>query len=285
MRYNTLKPSISVRNIAHCPFIANAGFSNIDFGFASFEKRNEILMENYTDTTLKNYEFIKQNGLTISQTHLTFYPGHFKPLGNGTYEAFAEQMLPIFIKELEITAKMNCHHAVIHLYFEKDVDNSRKGNITLISKLMPYLEKHDITLCIENIYGPNFSPVHLSTSEELLFYTNYFNSNNVGICLDTGHAIILGQDPIALADTLGIKIKALHIHTTYHGFDRHLLPFSQDDKVDWYKFYNVLLSNGYSGTFNFETHCPKDINDKQKEEFYKIAYQQYLKIKNQTIDR
>ena len=45
MSCNKLKPSISVRNIALYPFVANAGFSNIDFGFASFEKRNEILME------------------------------------------------------------------------------------------------------------------------------------------------------------------------------------------------------------------------------------------------
>ena len=274
-----MKASISVRNgITLCPFIAAAGFESIDFGFDSFNNRDEILMDDYANKILENYELIKQYGLSVSQVHLTYYPGHYKPIGNGTYEAFEEQILPILIKELEITSKINCDRAVIHLYFEDDINNSRRGNIALISKLLPYLEKYKITLCIEDIYGPSSSPVHLSTVEELLFYTDYFNSDYVGICLDTGHAMILGQDPIAMAEALGSKIKALHVHTTYDIRDRHLLPLSEGNKVDWYKFYKILSNSKYSGTFNFEAHCPKESDDKQKEEFYKTAYQQYLQI-------
>lgn len=275
-----MKTSISIRDTAMSPFIAAGGFYGVDFGFDVYDKRREILAADYEEKILKSYNQITESGLVVSQVHLTYYPGHLQPIGNGTYKAFEEQMLPILIKELEITAKMNCKRAVIHLYFENDIDNSRRGNISLITKLLPYLKKHEITLCIEDIYGPDYSPVHLSTAEELLFYTDHFGAKNVGICLDTGHAIILGQDPVDLAAALGDRIKALHIHSTYGKLDRHMLPFSEGDTVNWHKLYNVLVESRYSGTFNLETGCASDITDEQKREYYKSAYQIALKIIN-----
>jgi len=67
-----------------------------------------------------------------------------------------------------------------------------------------------VILCIEIIYGPKYGEAFVSTADDLKYYTDHFNSPYVGICLDTGHSIIRGQDPLEMLRTLGkaVKVKA-----------------------------------------------------------------------------
>ena len=256
------KVDISVRDTkieSFYPELKRIGFNGVDVNFPAWDQREYILSEKFKDTVMENYKHISNVGLKVCQTHLTYYPGHYPPLGDGSYKAFEDYMLPIFMRELELVSKMNCNIAVIHLYFEESRENSRAGNIQLIGKLLPIAEKSNVILSIENIFGYLHADVHLSTAEDLLYYTDHFNSDHLGICLDTGHAVTRRQDPIEMAGKIGSALKALHVHSNVPERDLHLPPYLIN-RVDWQRFCDTLSEIGYRGAFNMEITAPKQMN-------------------------
>ena len=214
----------AARKEAFDPVLRSIGFDGVDISFPSWDKRDQILSEDFEDKIMKRYSKLFESGLKVLQTHLTYYPGHLAPLGNGTYEEYEAYFLPVLQKEIALTAKMNCNIAVIHLYFNASREVSREKNLALIEKLMPALEKNNVTLAIENIYGKDCGEVFLTTAEDLLFYTDRFPGDRVGVCLDTGHAVGRRQDPIEMAKKLSTRLKALHVHSNVPGHDVHMPP-------------------------------------------------------------
>ncbi len=265
---------ISIRNRGVDPLypdLKQIGFDGVDFGFPGWERREKILAEDFESSILQTYRRIADAGLEVSQVHLTYYPGHLPPLGKGAYADFEDYMLPILTKEIAIAAKMNCRLAAIHLYFEESLEKSREGNLQLIEKLLPTLEEHGVVLAIENIYGPGYRDVHLSTAEDLLFYIDRFESDYVGACLDTGHAVTRKQNPVEAVRKLGSALKALHVHSNISGYDLHMPP-CMIRNVDWQKFYDALLAVGYRGAFNMEISPPAGLSKKATLAFFTLAH-------------
>lgn len=270
-----MKITVACESAEYYSAIKNAGFDGIDFSFAPYDKRDHILSERYTGEIATSFAALQQMGLRVFQTHLTYYPGHIPPIGNGTYADFEDYMLPILEREIELTAALGCGCAVIHLYFEKDREKSRSGNVSLISKLIPTLQKHGVVLAVENIYGPDYSDAHLSAAEDLAYYADYFGDDCVGVCLDTGHAIIRGQCPADMLAVLGDRLKAVHLHTTVPQIDLHSIPYctSYGESIDWREFYDKLCEIGYGGTFNLEVRPPENISNAAVDAYYKLAYE------------
>ena len=259
------------------------GFYGLDVGFAEYSAREQILAGDFGSFP-KKYQLIKNAGLKMCQTHLTYYPGHLKPLGNGTYKDYEDYMLPMFIKEIEFASYMNCRTAVMHPYFEKSKENSRNGNLTLIEKLLPVLEKNNVILSVENIFGPNYTDVHHTTADDLLFYAEHFNSPYLGICLDTGHAVTLNQNPIEMLKAVKNHLTALHVHRTVPGQDMHLIPYF-DGRYDWNEFYDILAASDYKGTFNMELVAPRNVSRDAVIAHYRLAYEMAKSIVNkQTFE-
>lgn len=255
-------------------YLNEIGYSGLDVSFEDFDKKDFILSDEYTDFILEKSKKILDAGLKVCQTHLTYYPGHLEPIGNGTYEEFEDYMLPILVKEIKLTKLMNCKVCVIHPYFESNKIGSRSGNIKLISKLLPVAEECGVILAIENIYGNKYADAHISTYEDFMFYMDYFKSSFVGICLDTGHSIILKQNPVELFKKLKDYVVALHLHTTVENIDLHAIPYtmSYGEKIDWVELYKEIINSEYSGTFNFELIPPLKISDEAKKAYYLFAY-------------
>lgn len=260
--------------------IKESGFYGIDFSFDRFDVREKILSDEYTDYVMKKYSEIKDAGLFVCQTHLTYCsrPNLLNPLMEFDYKIFEEYMLPMLVKEIELTARMGCRTAVLHMYFEPDCELSRKGNVELLSKLLPVCEKYGVILSIENIYDVQkgvYCGIHLSTAEDLLYYVDYFKNPYLGICLDTGHAIILHQNPVEMLKAIGDKLTALHIHSTVPNMDLHACPncVYYGERVDWDEFYNVLKDMDYDGTFNMELAVSEKLSDSAISTFYHFAYE------------
>jgi hypothetical protein len=72
-----------------------------------------------------------------------------------------------------------------------------------------------------------------------------------GFCLDIGHLLVLGLDSKTSMETLGDRVKALHIHDNDGFDDLHLAPYAGLN--DWEKFLKGLISINYTGDLNFET--------------------------------
>ena len=86
-----MKISISDKNNFY-PYLNEVGYYGLDVPFEDFDKKEFILSDEYTDIIAKKAESIADAGLKVCQTHLTYYPGHLKPIGNGSYEEFEERL-------------------------------------------------------------------------------------------------------------------------------------------------------------------------------------------------
>lgn len=263
---------ISIREKDLYAELKGIGYDSLDVKFPLWNARDSILSDEIDRVFSEKYEKIREANFTVCQTHLTYYPSHLPPLGDGSYEAFLAYMLPIFEKEIRMTAKMNCPIAVIHLYFEETRDESRKKNLDLLARLLPVAKEAGVTLAIENLYGKDCSDIYLTTAEDLLYYTEHFSDDRIGVCLDTGHAIARGQDPIEMLKALGGRVKALHVHSNIKGYDLHLPPcFTK--ALDFKAFADTLTEIGYEGTFNMEIAPPAQMSAKATIAYYTMVYE------------
>jgi sugar phosphate isomerase/epimerase len=74
----------------------------------------------------------------------------------------------------------------------------------------------------------------------------------LGICLDTGHAILEGwQVPDAVA-VAGDQLAAVHIADNDGSGDQHRIPYCPGSPVDWRQVVAALRRTRYQGPFNLE---------------------------------
>ncbi|MBQ8202761.1 MAG: sugar phosphate isomerase/epimerase [Clostridia bacterium] len=245
------------------PALKEIGFVGIDLSFDNKKAPEEMLSQAEKALDL---------GLKICQTHL--WPPHFSG-EKDDYEGFVEAVFPIYKRQIEATAKMGCHTAVMHPYGNADFDLAKKGTVLLIEKLLPTLQKTGVILSVENVYGENYSSVGFATAEDMLYITEHFNSKYVGICFDTGHAILLRQNVLEMLKKLSGHITALHLHTTLTVADMHSIPYSikYHETIRWKEFYDILVEGGYKGTFNLEIKPPLEYSVPTRNAFFKMAYE------------
>ena len=205
----------------------------------------------------------------MCQTHLSYHPAHLPRLGDGSYEAFETVFLPILTKEIELTAGMGCDIAVAHMYFEEDADATKMANVRLIEKLLPTLEKCGVTLAIENIYDKDVNDAHFTTSEDLMYYTDRFNSKHVAVCLDTGHAVVMRQKPVELLKDLGTRVRAVHLHAGVAGFDLHSFPYIMGAGY-WTELVDLLGKLEACENLNFEIRPQAPISERTAKAFYEF---------------
>ena len=119
-------------------------------------------------------------------------------------------------------------------------------NVKAFSELMPYAEKHGLTLVAENLlWGSSIKP------SSFVRLVKKVNSSRLGWCLDTGHAHCCGVDMTELLD-LEVPPLSLHIQDNHGNRDEHLLP--GDGTIDWDKLCHILNKIGYRGDAVLEAH-------------------------------
>ena len=74
-------------------------------------------------------------------------------------------------------------------------------------------------------------------------------ADHVGICLDLGHAHLLG-DVVDAVETVSGLVTATHVHDNRGKKDDHLLPF--EGTIDWEGTLLALQKVGYDGVLMFE---------------------------------
>lgn len=74
-------------------------------------------------------------------------------------------------------------------------------------------------------------------------------AGDVGICLDTGHAFLMGGVADAIEEASG-HLVTTHLHDNRGTADDHLVPF--DGAIDWAEAAMTLRKVGYEGAWMFE---------------------------------
>lgn len=259
-------------------YLKEHGYYGLDVAFDSFSKRDFILSDEYSNYIMEKYKRISAAGLKVCQTHLSYDTGE-----DGTVKKFEENVLPALSKEIELTKALNCKVCVLHLSIRENKEVSQKYNIQRLSRLIPVAEKHGVILAIENTYnGESYGDSYISSYEDFMFYMDYFKTPSLGVCLDTGHAVIRKENPVELFKKLEKYIVALHLHTTTENYDLHAIPFTlpYGEKIDWYELYKVISESEYQGTLNFELRPSSKLNDAAKKAYYLLAYETVKTIMN-----
>jgi sugar phosphate isomerase/epimerase len=133
-------------------------------------------------------------------------------------------------------------------------DNNRDAVRRSIETLCDIGQKVGVKLAIEVI------PNSLSSAETLVtLIENDFDGADIGICMDVGHAFIMGDLGDAI-ETCAEHLVTTHLHDNKRKTDDHLTP--GEGSIDWPATLMALQKVGYEGAWMFEvanTSNPKTV--------------------------
>ncbi len=197
-------------------------------------------------------KMVEDAGLFIGQCHTALCPSPDQ----------WERIIEITMETLPFAAKMGARYPVVHPICPLNTGDPlfRAGdedifglNRRMYQKLVSAASDLGLNILIENLFadGPSMEavPCWSTYPRELNHLMDEFPG--LFICLDSGHAVITGQDPADLVYQFGSRIRALHLHGNDRIHDLHLTPFETAD-MNWEPFCKALRDIRYRGTINME---------------------------------
>jgi sugar phosphate isomerase/epimerase len=163
---------------------------------------------------------------------------------------------------LAVAQTIPYRHLVMHLGWPESAkpaanDNSREAARRSVETLCDSAQKVGVKLAIEVI------PNSLSTAEALVsLIENDFEGADIGICMDVGHAFMMGDLADAI-ETCSEHLATTHLHDNKRKTDDHLAP--GEGSIDWSATLMALQKIGYEGAWMFEvanTSTPKAVLQK-----------------------
>lgn len=130
---------------------------------------------------------------------------------------------------------------------EEDADWVDEVNADFIRKLADYARPYGVTICLENM---PFKLHRLSHVPEIVKFVKAMNLDNLGICYDTGHGHLYGDDAGDLVRQCGDLLRTLHVHDNFGQSDEHQIPFL--GTINWESFRQGLKDIGYDGCLSLE---------------------------------
>ncbi len=133
--------------------------------------------------------------------------------------------------------------------------------VVAVSKIAKHAAGAGIDICLENM---NFRNCGVETLEEIQAIIAGVDASNLGICLDTGHAVMVGLDCVEFVLNAGSLLRAVHIHDNIGVEDDHVLPYERDT-IPWNQVLAALGEIGYEGVLNLEipgrSTCPMEVRE------------------------
>ncbi len=212
--------------------------------------------EEYIAEALAKKELAEAAGVTVHQVHGPW----IHPPKDGTADERAVRAECMKLS-LRATAAIGCRNWVIHPVMpfgsgaEPDAEAFWQINRAFFGELLPEAKKRGITVCFENM---PFRALPMSSPEATLKFIRQMNDPNFKLCLDTGHAIVLGTEPAEAVRMAGKDLQVLHVHDNCTLRDEHLFPFM--GKIDWRAFYRSLEESGFDGVLSLEVKISSDLS-------------------------
>lgn len=247
--------------------ISEAGFDCVDFNINNeypyrsivegkpsglFEKSDEEILEFYRPYK----EAAEKHNIAFGQAHAPFPTYVENDLGN-------EYVLNAIRKSIMVCGYIGCRFLVVHpsfLAYDRmlTAEEEWKLNIERYSALIEDARKHDVVICLENMFISRNRRIYGAICADASETNRYIDTLNeiagekrFAFCLDTGHALLAGKELYRLITELGHRIETLHIHDNDGVQDSHLFPYM--GIVDWDRFCEGLKDIGYRGHLSFET--------------------------------
>ncbi len=215
---------------------------------------------------LQEKAWIEGAGLEIEQFH-GVWPT------KDTSEELRAYKTQLLIKNIRMCQILRCPHLVIHPDMpygwgaEADAAFAYQVNLQQFRQLLPYAEQAGVTLCLENM---PFKLHAISTVKRSCDLIDEIGHPNLGLCLDTGHAMVFGDQAGEMVRYAKDRLKTLHIHDNDGTRDAHWDPFC--GSIDWEDFRLALQEIGFGGVVSLETN-PLTGTEAEKEENCRRLFQ------------
>ncbi len=241
--------------------LKDAGFDAADYSFFCVFNEERWNEKNYKDEAKRVREIAEKVGIPILQSHAPF-SYNWKELEN------ENDIIPEVYRAVEAAGIMGCEEIVVHPQhhpepfggkpYREDPEAIFQTNMEYYAHFKPLCEQYGIKVCTENMW--NRHPLRKcidhdvnSTPAEFIRYLDTLNAdgkNHFGGCLDLGHTVLVGQDPVAMIREMGDRITTLHIHDNNYISDTHTMP--GHGKIPMADIFKALKEIGYQGKFTLE---------------------------------
>jgi sugar phosphate isomerase/epimerase len=130
-------------------------------------------------------------------------------------------------RAIECAEQIPIRSIALHLGQRADTWSQRslEHSLTAIEHLKAFAHPLGVRILLENLQN------EIATPEHLLEILSVGHFDNVGICLDVGHAHLSDDGLDAAFDLLRPRIAELHLHDNHGIKDEHLWP--GDGDIDW----------------------------------------------------
>ena len=232
-----------------CKFAYEAGFRHISVNFNDTPEPSDATYDkapSHISAILEKYD------LEAVQTHLYYY----YPLSSA--DKIEEELEHRVLREIEVSGKIGAPWCVWHPRYFKfgeyeigvyDEEKTFYYNHETVPYYLAQAKKFGTGIALENLFGS----MMYGGFDTLARLCDSFRTDNVGICLDTGHARINKEDQSAVISFLGNRIKCTHIHNNWGMRDDHAPPLYGD--IEWNRIMPAFAAIGYQGPLTLETHC------------------------------
>jgi sugar phosphate isomerase/epimerase len=186
-------------------------------------------------------------GIEIFQVHGAW------PTDDTTPENRAEK-LKLMERGIRLTHALGSKYFVLHpdmpygWWSEPDPSFPDKTTTDMLLALLPIAVEEDVIICLENMPMTKLS---LSRTPKMYNLVRQINHPNLGMCYDTGHGNVFGDDAGEMIRLIAPVLKVLHIHDNLGDKDAHLKLF--EGNVNFEGFIHALRDIGFDGCFSIES--------------------------------
>jgi len=214
------------------PIMAKAGYRHIDLNFCEMMNPSSNIDREYMKAIVG---YKDEFGISYNQSHVP-YPRNYL----ASSESERENMDALIFKAFEHSAEAGVDTVVIH-----PIIGSIEENIEYFERMLKNFPA-GMRMSIENMDTPE----EISTASEILAIIDGLGRDDVGACLDTGHAHKRGLSLPEEIRAYGKKLFSTHIADNHGKEDEHLMPFF--GTIDWEGAMAALAEIGYPGFLTYE---------------------------------
>jgi len=234
---------------AHLAQIAGAGFDTIEL----FATRSHF--DYHSDAAIAQLkQWLAETGLTLNSLHapITDVFGGTGPRTTYSNAVTAHDRRGAAVRETEaalaIARTIPFDTMVVHLgtpsVLKNPDDNHRAAALRSLDEICRVAEPLGVRIAVEVIPNRLSDPSSLVTILE-----DELDGNGTGICLDFGHAHLMG-DVADAVETVAEHIITTHVHDNHRRDDEHLVPYR--GTIDWDQALVTMQKIGYEGTYLME---------------------------------
>ncbi|MDY6345113.1 MAG: sugar phosphate isomerase/epimerase family protein [Sphaerochaetaceae bacterium] len=245
------------------PIYAEAGCTLLDLNWCEMmNPKSELSGEDWLPYAERILHAKGKHHLAFNQSHAP-YARH---IGDHSYDT-------LMLRCFDLDVMLDVPLIVIHPLASGH--DPIEDNISFLAPFVEKAEQTGVRIALENLEGPG----EIQRAEDLLELVRRLDSQQVGVCLDTGHAWMRGLNPAHEIRTCGKKLWATHIDDNHGSADEHLLPFH--GTIDWKSVVSSLEEIGYQGDLTFE--CMKE-NARLPAALRKAAVSYALAVGNSLLE-